>query len=141
MYTYFKYTLSIRQTYICMFLGHEHVILASVNSLLQCLLEIYWRIRMTSLLRIFMENINLSFVSICKFQGRRNINFRSISYFFGQSCLTFWHLGLYAAPTGPPENFEVKPLRGKGTAVTATWDPPEETNGRLRGKTTACLIM
>ncbi|XP_034555367.1 fibronectin type III domain-containing protein 1 [Notolabrus celidotus] len=37
-----------------------------------------------------------------------------------------------SAPSGPPENFEVKPLRGKGTAVIATWDPPEETNGRLR---------
>ncbi|XP_061843255.2 fibronectin type III domain-containing protein 1 isoform X2 [Nerophis lumbriciformis] len=37
-----------------------------------------------------------------------------------------------SAPSGPPENFEVKPLRGKGTAVTATWDPPEETNGRIR---------
>ncbi|KAG5846420.1 hypothetical protein ANANG_G00114780 [Anguilla anguilla] len=37
-----------------------------------------------------------------------------------------------SAPTGPPENFDVKPLRGKGTAVTATWDPPEETNGRIR---------
>ncbi|XP_034017864.1 fibronectin type III domain-containing protein 1 isoform X2 [Thalassophryne amazonica] len=37
-----------------------------------------------------------------------------------------------SAPSGPPENFEVKPLRGKGTAVTATWDPPEEPNGRIR---------
>lgn len=38
------------------------------------------------------------------------------------------------APSGPPENFEVKPLRGKGTAVSATWDPPEEPNGRIRGQ-------
>ncbi|XP_057678047.1 fibronectin type III domain-containing protein 1 isoform X2 [Corythoichthys intestinalis] len=37
-----------------------------------------------------------------------------------------------SAPSGPPENFEVEPLRGKGTAVKATWDPPEETNGRIR---------
>uniref|UniRef100_A0A665X1R7 Fibronectin type III domain containing 1 n=1 Tax=Echeneis naucrates TaxID=173247 RepID=A0A665X1R7_ECHNA len=37
-----------------------------------------------------------------------------------------------SAPSGPPENFEVKPLRGKGTAVVATWDPPEEPNGRIR---------
>ncbi|GAA6228791.1 fibronectin type III domain-containing protein 1 isoform X1 [Lates japonicus] len=37
-----------------------------------------------------------------------------------------------SAPSGPPENFEVKPLRGKGTAVVATWDPPEEANGRIR---------
>lgn len=37
------------------------------------------------------------------------------------------------APSGPPENFEVKPLRGKGTAVVATWDQPEEPNGRIRG--------
>ncbi|KAK9531476.1 hypothetical protein VZT92_010899 [Zoarces viviparus] len=37
-----------------------------------------------------------------------------------------------SAPSGPPENFEVKPLRGKGTAVIATWDPPEEPNGRIR---------
>ncbi|KAM9840245.1 fibronectin type III domain-containing protein 1 [Aulostomus maculatus] len=37
-----------------------------------------------------------------------------------------------SAPSGPPENFEVKPLRGKGTAVVATWDPPEESNGRIR---------
>ncbi|XP_045552033.1 fibronectin type III domain-containing protein 1 [Salmo salar] len=37
-----------------------------------------------------------------------------------------------SAPSGPPENFDVKPLRGKGTAVTATWDPPEEPNGRIR---------
>uniref|UniRef100_A0A3B3D7C2 Fibronectin type III domain containing 1 n=1 Tax=Oryzias melastigma TaxID=30732 RepID=A0A3B3D7C2_ORYME len=37
-----------------------------------------------------------------------------------------------SAPSGPPENFEVKPLRGKGTVVTATWDPPEEPNGRIR---------
>ncbi|KAK1888611.1 Fibronectin type III domain containing protein 1 [Dissostichus eleginoides] len=37
-----------------------------------------------------------------------------------------------SAPSGPPENFEVKPLRGKGTAVIATWDPPEEPNGKIR---------
>ncbi|KAM9703268.1 fibronectin type III domain-containing protein 1 isoform 2-T2 [Menidia menidia] len=37
-----------------------------------------------------------------------------------------------SAPSGAPENFEVKPLRGKGTAVIATWDPPEEPNGRIR---------
>ncbi|XP_077567445.1 fibronectin type III domain-containing protein 1 isoform X2 [Stigmatopora nigra] len=37
-----------------------------------------------------------------------------------------------SAPSGPPENFDVEPLRGKGTAVKATWDPPEETNGRIR---------
>ncbi|KAM6954099.1 fibronectin type III domain-containing protein 1 [Aplochiton taeniatus] len=37
-----------------------------------------------------------------------------------------------SAPSGPPENFMVKPLRGKGTAVTATWEPPEEPNGRIR---------
>uniref|UniRef100_A0A674P9H3 Fibronectin type III domain containing 1 n=1 Tax=Takifugu rubripes TaxID=31033 RepID=A0A674P9H3_TAKRU len=37
-----------------------------------------------------------------------------------------------SAPSGPPENFEVKPLRGKGTAVKATWDPPEEPNGRIK---------
>ncbi|XP_038137582.1 fibronectin type III domain-containing protein 1 isoform X1 [Cyprinodon tularosa] len=37
-----------------------------------------------------------------------------------------------SAPSGPPDNFEVKPLRGKGTAVIATWDPPEEPNGRIR---------
>ncbi|XP_041830969.1 fibronectin type III domain-containing protein 1 isoform X2 [Melanotaenia boesemani] len=37
-----------------------------------------------------------------------------------------------SAPSGPPENFEVKPLRGKGTAVIATWDLPEEPNGRIR---------
>ncbi|XP_018585935.2 fibronectin type III domain-containing protein 1 [Scleropages formosus] len=37
-----------------------------------------------------------------------------------------------SAPTSPPENFHVKPLRGKGTAVTATWDPPDEANGRIR---------
>ncbi|XP_049613383.1 fibronectin type III domain-containing protein 1 isoform X1 [Syngnathus scovelli] len=48
-----------------------------------------------------------------------------------------WSVSVYqrtpeSAPSGPPENFEVKPLRGKGTAVTATWDPPEETNGRIR---------
>lgn len=38
------------------------------------------------------------------------------------------------APSGPPQNFEVKPLKGKGTAVIATWDPPEEPNGRIRGQ-------
>jgi len=43
---------------------------------------------------------------------------------------------LLIAPSGPPENFEVKPLRGKGTAVIATWDPPEEPNGRIRGEAT-----
>ncbi|XP_028295645.1 fibronectin type III domain-containing protein 1 isoform X2 [Gouania willdenowi] len=37
-----------------------------------------------------------------------------------------------SAPSGPPENFDVKPLRGKGTAVIATWDPPEEPNGRIK---------
>ncbi|KAF3702915.1 Fibronectin type III domain-containing protein 1 Activator of G-protein signaling 8 Precursor [Channa argus] len=37
-----------------------------------------------------------------------------------------------SAPSGPPENFEVKPLGGKGTAVKATWDSPEEPNGRIR---------
>uniref|UniRef100_UPI0037E7A4C7 fibronectin type III domain-containing protein 1 n=1 Tax=Semicossyphus pulcher TaxID=241346 RepID=UPI0037E7A4C7 len=37
-----------------------------------------------------------------------------------------------SAPSGPPENFDVKPLRGKGTTVIATWDPPEEPNGRIR---------
>lgn len=43
------------------------------------------------------------------------------------------------APSGPPENFEVKPLRGKGTAVKATWDPPEEPNGRIKGITNLCF--
>ncbi|KAL2082433.1 hypothetical protein ACEWY4_022251 [Coilia grayii] len=37
-----------------------------------------------------------------------------------------------SAPSGPPENFQVRPLRGKGTAVTATWDPPDEPNGKIR---------
>uniref|UniRef100_A0AAR2INC6 Fibronectin type-III domain-containing protein n=1 Tax=Pygocentrus nattereri TaxID=42514 RepID=A0AAR2INC6_PYGNA len=37
-----------------------------------------------------------------------------------------------SVPSGPPENFEVKPLRGKGTAVTAKWDAPEEPNGKIR---------
>ncbi|KAJ8009622.1 hypothetical protein DPEC_G00090810 [Dallia pectoralis] len=37
-----------------------------------------------------------------------------------------------SAPSGPPENFNVKPLRGKGTAVTATWDPPEVPNGKIQ---------
>ncbi|XP_026854748.2 fibronectin type III domain-containing protein 1 isoform X2 [Electrophorus electricus] len=37
-----------------------------------------------------------------------------------------------SAPSGPPENFQVKSLRGKGTAVIATWDPPEEPNGKIR---------
>lgn len=43
------------------------------------------------------------------------------------------------APSGPPENFEVKPLRGKGNAVKATWDPPEEPNGRIKGIIILCL--
>ncbi|KAL4660994.1 fibronectin type III domain-containing protein 1 [Arapaima gigas] len=38
-----------------------------------------------------------------------------------------------SAPTSPPENFHVKPLRGKGTAVTAMWDPPDEANGKIQG--------
>ncbi|XP_033874675.3 fibronectin type III domain-containing protein 1-like isoform X1 [Acipenser ruthenus] len=37
-----------------------------------------------------------------------------------------------SAPTGSPENFEVQPLKGKGTAVTATWEPPLDTNGKIR---------
>lgn len=47
----------------------------------------------------------------------------------------------FIAPSGPPENFEVKPLRGKGTAVIATWDPPEEPNGRIRGEAARNIIF
>lgn len=57
------------------------------------------------------------------------------------SCCSLYHYLVFndfssfhlLAPSGPPENFEVKPLRGKGTAVIATWDQPEEPNGRIRG--------
>ena len=63
--------------------------------------------------------------------------------FWFLSCCSSSHCCLFTnlcsphmlAPSGPPENFEVKPLRGKGTAVIATWDPPEEPNGRIRGQT------
>lgn len=50
--------------------------------------------------------------------------------------LTFHSLAstFFLAPSGPPEDFDVKPLRGKGTAVMATWDEPEEPNGRIRGQ-------
>ncbi|MGH0152628.1 UNVERIFIED_CONTAM: hypothetical protein FKN15_041157 [Acipenser sinensis] len=37
-----------------------------------------------------------------------------------------------SAPTGSPENFEVQPLKGKGTSVTATWEPPADTDGKIR---------
>ncbi|KAL0967739.1 hypothetical protein UPYG_G00256290 [Umbra pygmaea] len=50
----------------------------------------------------------------------------------GKWCVSVFQRTPESAPSGPPENFEVKPLRGKGTAVTATWDPPEQPNGRIR---------
>lgn len=68
----------------------------------------------------------------------------SFSCFWFLSCHSSFHscfsthlsffLFFFLAPSGPPENFEVKPLRGKGTAVIATWDEPEEPNGRIRGQ-------
>lgn len=55
--------------------------------------------------------------------------------------MTCYHVHNSAAPAGPPENFEVKPLRGKGTAVTATWDPPDEPNGKIRGEAYNALLF
>lgn len=77
--------------------------------------------------------------------GRRNpkslyCSFSLAMYIFS-SLLTFHRVPNSAAPSGPPENFEVRPLRGKGTAVTATWDPPDEPNGKIRGETYNALLI
>lgn len=58
----------------------------------------------------------------------------SLAMYIFSTSLTFCYVLNFAAPSGPPENFEVKPLRGKGTAVSATWDPPDEPNGKIRGE-------
>ncbi|XP_078086110.1 fibronectin type III domain-containing protein 1 isoform X2 [Mustelus asterias] len=36
-----------------------------------------------------------------------------------------------SVPTSSPENFEVKPLGREGTAVTASWDPPNDSKGKV----------
>ncbi|XP_051867195.1 fibronectin type III domain-containing protein 1 [Pristis pectinata] len=36
-----------------------------------------------------------------------------------------------SVPSSSPENFEVKPLGEKGTAVTASWDPPNDRKGKV----------
>ncbi|XP_078412965.1 fibronectin type III domain-containing protein 1 isoform X2 [Cetorhinus maximus] len=36
-----------------------------------------------------------------------------------------------SVPTSSPENFEVKPLGEKGAAVTASWDPPNDSKGKV----------
>lgn len=89
-----------------------------------------------------MENTNCLLFPSEKSPGRKKLGSREYTVIH-VVCITICLSVLvllsptfvYAAPSGPPENFQVKPLRGKGTAVTATWDPPEQTNGRIRGKT------
>ncbi|KAJ1154543.1 hypothetical protein NDU88_007294, partial [Pleurodeles waltl] len=35
-------------------------------------------------------------------------------------------------PTSAPESFDVWPLDGKGTAVSATWEPPSDSSGKVK---------
>ncbi|OCT79887.1 fibronectin type III domain-containing protein 1 [Xenopus laevis] len=37
-----------------------------------------------------------------------------------------------SAPTSAPENFDVEPIKGKGTAVMAKWDDLDDANGRIK---------
>ncbi|XP_075453206.1 fibronectin type III domain-containing protein 1 isoform X1 [Ascaphus truei] len=37
-----------------------------------------------------------------------------------------------SAPSSAPENLDVAPLNGKGTSVTAIWDPLSDSNGRIK---------
>ncbi|XP_078505329.1 fibronectin type III domain-containing protein 1 [Lissotriton helveticus] len=37
-----------------------------------------------------------------------------------------------SAPTSAPESFDVWPLDGKGTAVSATWEPPADSTGKVK---------
>ncbi|XP_036406397.1 fibronectin type III domain-containing protein 1 isoform X1 [Megalops cyprinoides] len=89
-----------------------------------------WDYRETTQRRLLVDSLsadNMYEFSIRISQGERNSKW-SVSVFQRTP---------ESAPSGPPENFLVKPLRGKGTAVTATWEPPEETNGRIRASTVA----
>ncbi|XP_038664178.1 fibronectin type III domain-containing protein 1 isoform X2 [Scyliorhinus canicula] len=42
-----------------------------------------------------------------------------------------------SAPTSSPENFEVKPFGAGGTTVTASWDPPINSKGKVTGNIAA----
>ncbi|XP_068071752.1 fibronectin type III domain-containing protein 1 isoform X2 [Danio rerio] len=84
-----------------------------------------WEYKDTTQRRLMIETLSADSMyefSICISQGNH----------MGKWSASVFQRTPESAPSGPPENFEVKPLRGKGTAVTATWDPPEQTNGRLR---------
>ncbi|XP_069462806.1 fibronectin type III domain-containing protein 1 [Ambystoma mexicanum] len=37
-----------------------------------------------------------------------------------------------SAPSTAPESFDVWPLNGKGTAVSASWEPPSESSGKVK---------
>ncbi|XDV42300.1 hypothetical protein PO909_010984 [Leuciscus waleckii] len=84
-----------------------------------------WEYKDTTPRRLMIETLSADSMyefSICISQGDQK----------GKWSASVFQRTPESAPSGPPENFQVKPLRGKGTAVTATWDPPEQTNGRIR---------
>ncbi|KAK7150220.1 hypothetical protein R3I93_011470 [Phoxinus phoxinus] len=84
-----------------------------------------WEYKDTTQRRLMIETLSADSMyefSICISQGDQK----------GKWSASVFQRTPESAPSGPPENFQVKPLRGKGTAVTTTWDPPEQTNGRIR---------
>ncbi|XP_059354555.1 fibronectin type III domain-containing protein 1-like [Carassius carassius] len=84
-----------------------------------------WEYKDTTQRRLIVETLSADSMyefSICISQGDQK----------GKWSASVFQRTPESAPSGPPENFQVKPLRGKGTAVTATWDPPEQINGRIR---------
>ncbi|XP_016149275.1 fibronectin type III domain-containing protein 1 [Sinocyclocheilus grahami] len=84
-----------------------------------------WEYKDTTQRRLIIETLSADSMyefSICISQGDQK----------GKWSASVFQRTPESAPSGPPENFQVKSLRGKGTAVTVTWDPPEQTNGRIR---------
>ncbi|XP_041108432.1 fibronectin type III domain-containing protein 1-like isoform X3 [Polyodon spathula] len=84
-----------------------------------------WDYKHTTQRRVLVDKLssdNMYEFSVQISQGDRN----------GKWSVSVFQRTPESAPTSSPENFQVQPLKGKGTAVTATWEPPADTNGKLR---------
>ncbi|XP_041108431.1 fibronectin type III domain-containing protein 1-like isoform X2 [Polyodon spathula] len=89
-----------------------------------------WDYKHTTQRRVLVDKLssdNMYEFSVQISQGDRN----------GKWSVSVFQRTPESAPTSSPENFQVQPLKGKGTAVTATWEPPADTNGKLRASTVA----
>uniref|UniRef100_A0A8C4T490 Fibronectin type-III domain-containing protein n=1 Tax=Erpetoichthys calabaricus TaxID=27687 RepID=A0A8C4T490_ERPCA len=84
-----------------------------------------WDYKETSQRRLIVDRLspdNMYEFSIRASQGSRD----------GKWSVSVFQRTPESAPTGPPENFHVEPLKGKGTVVTASWDEPAETSGKIK---------